>query len=329
MEFIEDAGDQPWCMHLSYIKPHWPYIAPQPYHDMYGPEDVQPVKRRESERESPHPILKAYFEHRFSRVFTRDEVRSRVIPVYMGLIAQIDDQIGRLMAWLDAKDLTEDTLIVFTSDHGDYLGDHWLGEKELFHDASARVPLIVVDPSGEADATRSEVNTELVEAIDLLPTFVEWFGGEPKPEILEGRSLLPLLHGQDVSWRDVAISEYDYSGRRARKILGQPVSDCRLTMLFDGRWKYIHAEGFCPMLYDLENDPDEYFDLGRDPSCAAIVHRLNERMGKWNRQHHNRTTISDKAIETRKGGELAKGIILGFWNEDELAEARKDGESGN
>lgn len=329
MEFIEDAGDQPWCLHLSYIKPHWPYIVPEPYHAMYGPDDVQAAKRCDSERENAHPILEAYFEHRFSKVFTRDEVRARVIPAYMGLIAQIDDQIGRLMAWLDARDLTKDTLIVFTSDHGDYLGDHWLGEKELFHDPSARVPLIVVEPSSDADQTRGEVNRDLVEAIDLLPTFLDWFGGQPRPEVLEGRSLLPLLRAQDVQWRDVAISEYDYSGRRARKLLGQPVSDCRLTMLFDGRWKYIHAEGFRPMLYDLKNDPDEFRDLGQDPACADTIQRLNDRMGKWNRQHHNRTTISDKAIETRKGGELAKGIIIGFWDEEELAAARNAGESGN
>ena len=255
MEFIEDAGDQPWCLHLCYIKPHWPYIVPAPYNDMYGTKDVLPAIRSETEREDPHPVLAAYFEHRFSKVFTRDEVRERVIPAYMGLIAQIDDQIGRLMAWLDEKDISKDTLIVFTSDHGDYLGDHWLGEKELFHEQSVRVPLIVVDPSEEADGTRGQVFDHLVEAIDLVPTFVDWFGGEPRPHILEGRSLLSLLRGGDPDWRAVAISEYDYSMRRARRLLDQPLDDCRLTMVFDGRWKYIHAEGFRPLLYDLETDP--------------------------------------------------------------------------
>ncbi len=76
-------------------------------------------------------------------------MRERVIPAYMGLISQIDDQIGRLIGYLDDKGLTDDTLIVFTSDHGDYLGDHWLGEKEMFHDPSVRIPLIVVDPSAQ------------------------------------------------------------------------------------------------------------------------------------------------------------------------------------
>ena len=329
MEFIEDAGDQPWCLHLSYIKPHWPYIVPAPYNDMYGADHVLPAVRTDAERTEAHPVLAAYFEHRFSKVFTRDEVRNRVIPAYMGLIAQIDDQIGRLMAWLDARDITKDTLIVFTSDHGDYLGDHWLGEKELFHDASARVPLIVVDPSPEADATRGQVRDDLVEAIDLAPTFVDWFGGEARPHILEGRSLLPLIHGETPEWRDEVFSEYDYSMRRARRILNQPVGDCRLTMVFDGRWKYIHAEGFRPMLYDLETDPDELSDLGDDPACAAQLDRLANRLAQWSRGHHNRVTVSDDQIARRKGGELAKGIIIGFWDGAELAKAQRDGESGN
>jgi len=329
MDFIEDAGDQPWCLHLSYIKPHWPYMAPAPYHAMYGPAHVLPPVRADIEKDNAHPVLAAYFEHRFSQVFSRDAVRERVIPAYMGLIAQIDDHIGRLMAWLDERHLTKDTLVVFTSDHGDYLGDHWLGEKELFHDASARVPLIVVDPSQEADATRGKVLDHLVESIDLVPSFVDWFGGEPRPHILEGRSLLPLIRGESPTWREFVISEYDYAMRRARRILDQPIGDCRLTMLFDGRWKYIHAEGFPPMLYDMDSDPQEFHDLGSAPEHDQVRQRLGDLHGRWLRAHHNRVTVSDGRIRGYKGGELAKGIIIGFWNEAELAEARSRGDSGN
>lgn len=329
MAFIEEAGDRPWCLHLSYIKPHWPYIVPAPYHAMYGPEHVLPAIRSEAERADPHPVLAAYFEHRFSKVFARDEVRERVIPAYMGLVAQIDDQIGRLVAWLDARGIADETLIVFTSDHGDYLGDHWLGEKELFHEPSVRVPMIVVDPSPAADATRGAALDHLVEAIDLAPTFVDWFGGTARPHVLEGRSLLPLLRGEDVAWRGAVISEYDYSMRRARRILDQPVGDCRLTMVFDGRWKYVHAEGFRPMLYDLASDPEEFHDLGADPACARERARLHEIMGRWCRRHHNRVTVPDARIESYRGGEFAKGILIGFWDAADVAEARDSGDSGN
>ncbi len=122
----------------------------------------------------------------------------------------------------------DNTMIVFTSDHGDYLGDHWLGEKELFHEPSVKVPLIIYDPTAEADAARGTVCDELVESIDLAPTFLAAVGADPAEQAhrLEGRSLLPFLRGAaPPEWRRFAISEYDYSmkphgqrvGRRAAR----------------------------------------------------------------------------------------------------------------
>src|SRR5271155_5722137 len=168
--------------------------------------------REEAERADPHPVYRAFMDLRVSRNFSRDDIRARVIPAYMGLIKQIDDQLGVLFRFLDERGLTDSTMIVFTSDHGDYLGDHWLGEKDLFHECSAKIPLIIADPSPAADAARGTVCDALVEAIDLAPTFLEHFGGAAKPNILEGRSLLPLLHGHTPpAWRDCVVSEYDYS----------------------------------------------------------------------------------------------------------------------
>ena len=99
MEFIAEAEDdgRPWCLHLSYIKPHWPYIAPEPYASMYGPQDVQPVIRSQEERANAHPVFAAYMDMRYSRNMSRNEAREKVIPTYMGLIKQIDDQMGVLM----------------------------------------------------------------------------------------------------------------------------------------------------------------------------------------------------------------------------------------
>ena len=329
IEFMAQAGAAPWCLHLSYIKPHWPYIVPAPYHAMYGKDDIVPAVRSEVERENAHPVLAAYHEHRFSRVFARDEVRERVVPAYMGLITQIDDQIGRLIGYLEESGRIDDTLIVFTSDHGDYLGDHWLGEKELFHDPSVKVPLILVDPSDEADGTRGTVSRALVEGIDLAPTFVEIAGGRPRREVLEGHSLLPLMHGTAQRLRDHVISEYDYSFRAARAKLNQPVGAARLAMICDGRFKLVHAEGFRPMLYDLEADPKEFEDLGASPRHGEVRERLQAALDGWFRQHHSRTTISDETILARAGGELARGIVIGFWDESELAEAARAGHSGN
>lgn len=329
MEFMEQAGDDPFCLHLSFIKPHWPYIVPAPYHDMYGPDDVLPVVRSHGERNGAHPLLAAYQKLRASAVFDRDGVRERVIPAYMGLITQIDDQIGRLMAWMEETGRDKDTMIVFTSDHGDYMGDHWMGEKELFHDVSVRIPLIIVDPDAAADSTRGTTDARLVEAIDLLPTFVEWMGGTVRHEVLEGRSLLALLRGQDVTWREVAFSEYDYSWRKAREFLGTPIEDCRLVMATDGRWKYVHCVGLDPMLFDLDNDPNELEDLGRAPEHAEVRARLKDAIFDWSLAHHTRTTISDAEIARRSGKEHNAGIYIGFWDRAEAEEAHAAGESGN
>ncbi len=198
MDFMAEAGDEPWCLHLSYIKPHWPYIAPAPYNEMYGPDDVIPVVRSQEERRDPHPVYRAFMDQRVATAFSRDEVRDEVVPVYMGLIKQIDDQLGQLFDYMKARGLFENTLIVFTSDHGDYLGDHWMGEKDLFHEPSVKVPLIVYDPSSQADRARGTVCDELVETIDLIPTFLEVLGNDPAEQShrLEGRSLVPFLHGR-------------------------------------------------------------------------------------------------------------------------------------
>lgn len=329
MDFIREAGDTPWCLHLSYIKPHWPYIVSAPYHDMYGTETHLAPVRSEAERADPHPVYGAFMEERVSKAFRDDAMRGKVLTAYMGLIKQIDDQLGRLMAFLDAEGLTDDTMIVFTSDHGDYLGDHWMGEKELFHDASARVPLIVVDPSPAADATRGLRSDALAEAIDVVPTILEYFGGQAVPHIIEGRALQPILHGKTDAVREVAISEYDYSMREVRRRLGVGVKDARLTMLFDGRWKYIFAEGFRPMLYDLKADPEELTDLGADPAYVDEIVRLERQFFDWTRRMAQRTTKSDEWIAAQDAtlGEAQAGILIGYRNEAELREVLSKAEA--
>ncbi|MEO0360343.1 MAG: sulfatase-like hydrolase/transferase, partial [Pseudomonadota bacterium] len=309
MEFIESRdGSAPWLLHLSYIKPHWPYIVPAPYHGMYGPEDVKPVVRSEAERGANHPILRAFMETPVAKAFAREEVRAAAIPAYMGLVKQCDDQMGRLFAWLEETGRVEDTMIVLTSDHGDYLGDHWLGEKDLFHDCSAKIPLIIYDPSPDADATRGSVCDALVEAIDLAPTFVESQGGADFGHILEGRSLLPLLHGErPEEWRDAVFSEYDYSMRPMSKRLGRAPRDARLFMVADERWKLTHAEGFGPQLFDLQEDPDELNDRANDPACAGILETMYDRLNEWARLGSQRTTLSDGAVEAMRSGPTRTG----------------------
>ncbi|THD84277.1 phosphonate monoester hydrolase [Aliigemmobacter aestuarii] len=313
---------RPWLCHLSYIKPHWPYIVPAPYNDLYGPQHVQRAIRHPRERDDPHPVHAAFMANPMGQTFSRDEVRDTVIPAYMGLIAQCDDHLGRLLDHLEATGRMADTMIVLTSDHGDYLGDHWLGEKDLFHDPSVRIPLIVYDPRPEADGTRGTVCDALVESIDLAATFIEALGGKSPRHIVEGRSLLPFLQGKTPpDWREVVISEYDYSATMMAKWLDVPPVDARLFMVFDGRFKLMHAEGgFRPMLFDLETDPDEVTDLGDDPAHADTRQRLFGHLARWARRQSQRTTISDETILGMRGKSRRKGILLGVWDKDDLTD---------
>ncbi|MGP9788781.1 sulfatase-like hydrolase/transferase [Roseinatronobacter sp. NSM] len=320
IEFMQQAGDTPWCLHLSYIKPHWPYIAPAPYNAIYGPEHVIPVARHPREKTEAHPVFKAFMEGRIGKSFSRDEVREAVIPAYMGLIKQCDDQMGRLFAWLKETDRWDDTLIVLTSDHGDYLGDHWMGEKDLFHEPSVKVPLIIRDPDPKADATRGTSCDALAEAIDLAPTFLEVAGGTPKTHILEGRSLMPWLRGQAPDWREFVVSEYDYSANPAVAKLARDPSSARLFMIADKRWKFMHAEGMRPQLFDMQNDPFEYVDLGENPDFADIVSLMYDRLGQWARRLSQRTTRSDAQIVAERGRSATRGVTLGIYDTDEIAE---------
>ena len=320
ISFLEEGApkrERPWMCHLSYIKPHWPYIVPAPYHDMYGPNSFMPVTRHEDELADPHPVYAAFSNNVIGTAFKQDAVRENALGAYMGLIKQIDDQMGLLFSHLRDSGQIDNTVIVITSDHGDYLGDHWLGEKDLFHDPSVKVPMIIYDPSPEADATRGTVCNALVESIDLVPTFVEMAGGAPRDEWLEGRSLMPLLRGDRPSdWRQYAISEYDYSITPMAGRLGLAPKDARLFMMTDDRWKFMHAEGgFPPMLFDLQNDPSELRDLGRDPAYGDAVADCYERLFEWARRCSQRVTVSDQQLLARRGKTRRKGIVLGITDE--------------
>lgn len=321
MDFIEEVGGDPWCLHLSYIKPHWPYVAPAPYNAMFGPDDVVAAVRSEEERADPHPVLREFMENRVSRNFAREEVRREVIPVYMGLIKQIDDQLGLLFRFMEERGLLDNTMIVFTSDHGDYLGDHWLGEKDLFHEPSVKVPLIVYDPAPKSDHARGTVCDELVETIDLAPTFLESLGADAAQQShrLEGRSLMPLLGGNPPArWRHFAISEYDYSLMPASTKLKVEPRDARLFMIADKRWKYVHAIGFRPMLYDLDSDPNEFRDLGADPAHEGQRQRLAAALSEWGLRLSQRTTLSEQQIKNMRGKAMRRGILIGVWDESEV-----------
>lgn len=337
-EVANEVDNKPWCVHLSYIKPHWPFIVPAPYHDMYSKEHVLPVVKSEQELQNEHPVLKAFRKGIVAKTSTSDEARDRVVPAYMGLVKQCDDHLGRLLDYLRESGQLDDTTIVLTSDHGDYLGDHYLGEKGLFHDCSVKVPLIIMEPGAEADSTRGTVCDELVEAIDLLPTFLDSHSGEASSaklgHILEGQSLLPFIRSvvankkeaenSLASAREFAISEYDFSMIPVRQALGLSVDECRWYVVIDKRWKYIAftAEQFKPILLDLQNDPDEFNDLGSSTTeeHQQVMAIMEKRLQQWQQRNTQRATMPDEKIVASVGKSLRRGVVLGYYEVGEEQE---------
>jgi arylsulfatase A-like enzyme len=314
LDFIAEQGAERWCLHLSYIKPHWPYIAPAPYHKMYGREDMLDVIRSPKELEDAHPVVAGFRNFKPSVSFQREGVRETVVPTYMGLVREIDDQIGRLLEALRASGRLDDTLVVFCSDHGDYLGDHYLGDKELFHDTVARVPMLVVDPRRAADATRGSASDRLVEAIDVVPTILDALGLPIADHIVEGRSLVPVLEASPGPWRDAAISEMTYAFRDVVRLpIGRPVSGCQSYMVRTGRWKANFYGGLRPELFDMSEDPHELHDLGGDPSRAGVIAELETLLVDWTRERNIHPTMPNATIAGWNKKEVEVGIEIGTW----------------
>lgn len=313
LRFLREQGSRPWVLHLSYVKPHWPYMAPSPYHAMYTAEQCLPVVRSAAELRDAHPVLAAYRQQEECVSFQRDDCIRTVRPAYQGLIRQLDDHLGRLFDAMEQQHLLRETLVIFTSDHGDFLGDHWLGEKELFYDTVQRVPFIVADPRPAADASRGRVDARFVEGVDLVPTVLDWLGVPGDSHRIEGRSLLPLLEGDAPPWRDFAYSELDYSFRQARLLRGKTPQQARAFSLRTERWRYVYWLDEPEQLFDLQADPQEMQDLGREAGHAGVRAGLRDRLLHFLAQRKHRTTVSDAVVEQGTNRYKQAGVFFGQW----------------
>jgi arylsulfatase A-like enzyme len=305
LAYLKGAGNRPWFLHLGYWRPHPPFIAPAPYNGLYDPADMPaPIRARTPEVEAAqHPLLKFYLDTVPQSMFfqdakglTRDmseaEVR-RTRSAYYALMTEIDDHLGRVFEYLEQTGQWDDTLIVFTCDHGEQLGDHYLLGKLGYFDGSFRIPMIVRDPSADADATRGQIVDRFTETIDTMPTILHWLGGEI-PRQCDGRSLLPFLYGKPpADWRTEVHYEYDFRDvfySQPEKPLGLHMDQCSLAVVQDEAWKYVHFAALPPLLFNLAEDPGQFRNLANDPAHATVVRDYAQRMLSW------RMTAAEKTL---------------------------------
>lgn len=282
IEWLDGLGPdpEPWCAHLSYLRPHPPYLAPAPYHDMYDPADSpEPVRRpRAADEATLHPFLVGALSVVPSPA---DELDQRQLAAtYFGMITEVDAALGRVIDHLEARGELDDTLVVVTSDHGEQLGDHWLVAKLGFFDQSYRIPLIV--RWGGLGGPAGRVVDAFTENVDVMPTLLDLCGGTV-PDFCDGTTLRPFLDGAlsgtdaPEGWRDAVHLEFDFRDPTSfliEQVYGLRQDQCSISVLRDRHGKYVHFGGHLPSLFfDLDEDPDELVDRAGDP--AATSRRLD------------------------------------------------------
>ena len=265
--FLESRDrSKPFAAHVGFLAPHPPFYPPKRFVDLYDEEAFDPPEVDELNWRTKPLMHRTKSLHQY--LCHRPEVRRRVIQRYCALCTLLDEALGRILDALEATDVLDETLIAFTADHGDQLGDHdMMGKFWNFYEGSLRVPLVIRLPE---DARKPQGERRdfpsLVELVDVMPTLLD-FAGLDIPDHLAGRSLGTLTRSlvnnpyPQQTWRDAAFCETE-NGR----------------MLRTNRWKLCHYSNDIGELYDLSTDPGEENNLYESPDHREIRRELTERL---------------------------------------------------
>lgn len=293
---------RPWVLQCGFFRPHPPFAAPAPWHAAAANRPIPPAIGcgAEAREAAQHPLMAHWFA-RQQRASYFEGASGAVQPLaageiaetrraYYGLIAEVDDAVGRILAALEATGRAAETLVVFTADHGEQLGDHGLLGKLGWFDQSYHLPLIIADPTRPAAHGRRV--DAFTEAVDLMPTLLDWHA-LPVPRASDGVSLVPWLEGgTPAPWRDAVHFEYDLRGGWPdphRPPFGLAVDQAAMAAIRTATWKYVHFAALPPVLYDLVADPEETRNLAADPAHAALLSEARARMLDWRLRHADRT----------------------------------------
>lgn len=263
--YLQEQHERPFCLVMGLVLPHCPFIAPKALFDYYYERVAVPTVPPDGF--DAFPPMRLIREKRGYGSLTPQQIRS-ARAAYYALVEYCDDIVGRLLLTLQEAGLNDDTIVIYTSDHGESAGENGLWCKTSFNEGSVGVPLIFSGP-GIPTAQRCTMNASL---LDLGPTMVDLAGATPAPRVA-GRSLLPLLQGDPPEgWSDEIYAE----------MIGYPgtPSSC---MVKQGPWKLIHNEGFEPLLFNLRDDPDEFENVAGETRWRHLREQLHQRaLRGWN-----------------------------------------------
>lgn len=282
-------NDTPFFIRWDPSEPHLPNIVPEPYASMYNPKDIMPWPS------FPDPLTnKPYIQKQQRRTWQVDDWTwdnwSPIVARYLGEISLIDAQVGRILSALDELNLVNETLVIYTSDHGDMCGAHGMIDKHyVMYDDVVRVPLIMRWPDVIQAHTRQDAFVS--SALDLAATFCDVSGGVI-PETFGGQSLLPVMKGETANNREDIFSMYH----------GNQFGLYTQRMVRDREWKYVWNATAEDELYHLPSDPGELRNLAADPLYQTEVTRLRHRLFDW------MNDIRDLALNPWTEAQLLQGL---------------------
>ena len=263
------AGDAPFCLQLNYFGPHYPHYLPEPYHSMYDPAQIPPWGNFEARPSVPHHGYR-WLRERWCAPTDQWSHYAEIMAAYYGQVTLLEHEIARVLKALDRLELTESTLVIFASDHGDMGGGNGLLQKgAVAYDELYRVPLVARWPGRIEAGTRCD---QMVNLFDLMPTMLE-VGGVQPAAALDARSALPLMRGEiPADWPDEVFCEY----------LADQAGDMELKILRTKTHKLAVNLSDADELFDLEADPGETTNRIDDPAYrqvrAELVNRLDAQM---------------------------------------------------
>ncbi len=260
------AQGKPWALFVSFVEPHFPLQAPAEYIQLYPPQSLPLPLNWRPEDWPRHPVIEAKRRQQaLDEPIDEASVR-RALSTYCAMVTFLDDQIGKVLTALREAGLEDTTRVIYTTDHGDMMGEQGLWWKSVMYEGACALPLLLAGP----DVPAGKAVTTLVSLVDCFPTIVEAVGADLAPEDrdLDGTSLLHIARQPDAD--RTVLSEYHAI-----------FSPSAMFMLRQGRYKYVEYVGYPPQLFDLEADPDELCDLAADPghgttiaACAAALRRV-------------------------------------------------------
>ena len=268
VKFLRENRARPFCLWSSFFMPHTPLVPMRQYFDLYAQSKLSLPKRTAHELESGFSghLIRAKERGWYSQ--TDDELRSSLAGYY-GNISQMDSCVGRVYDALRELGLDKNTVVIYTSDHGEMAGAHRMWTKHNMFEQSVAVPLIVSLPDG---ALSGEARKDLIEQIDLFPTLAE-LCGHTAPKGLPGRSFAPLIRNRRHPAREFAYSEYYFCSNvftRDDRYLGKPP----ILMVRTDRWKLNYLSWDRSELFDMVEDPGEFRNRIDDSGCASVAKEL-------------------------------------------------------